>query len=89
MVQFILSPVAGSDRSRICRIWCDSSYSAFTPSSGAEPACEALPLTFSVTAAMPAVASDSLSVDAGAFVATARRRARRRAGDHRCASPAS
>src|ERR1041384_6955511 len=60
-VQFILRPVAGFDRSRVCRIWCDSSYSAFTPRSGAAPACEALPWTLSATEAMPAVASAILS----------------------------
>ncbi|MNM81363.1 hypothetical protein D3C81_933650 [compost metagenome] len=61
IVQLTLSPVSGLDRSRICRIWCDSSYNALRPSSGALPACDALPSTFSEIAPMPLVASDRRS----------------------------
>ena len=55
-VQLTLSPVAGSDRSRICRIWWESSTSALRPKSGFAPECEARPLTVSVARAMLDVA---------------------------------
>ena len=62
-VQFIFRPIVGSDKSRVCSIWCASSRSALRPSSGACPACDARPIILSRIAPMPAVVSESRSDD--------------------------
>ncbi|MNH24958.1 hypothetical protein D3C79_849190 [compost metagenome] len=64
-VQFTVVPLLASPRSLSWSNWWASSVNALRPSSGAEPACEARPLTSSLRRLMPLVATVTASLSGG------------------------